>query len=511
MNRRPLSALLAAALAAALAPAARAALLTRARLDALFDGRRPLPAAAVGAPAAARVSALSAVESGSLDAWLANERQVALQKMEANISPAGAAPGTVAASPSRANPDYWYNWRRDAALTMRRIVALYESSSDPATKAKYLRMLTDYAAFVRHEQTVPGPGGLGEPKYGMDGKPFTGPWGRPQDDGPAEEAGTLIELARAFLAAGRTDLAAGLWGDASSGIKADLEYVSHHWQETSFDVWEEVKAHHLDTQIAQRDALREGAWLARRLGDDGAAGWYDEQAAAIDEQLGRYWNAAQGYLDSSLDQDGGLQGKDSGLDSAVILAAIHRLPVDGEALTPDESAAFSVVDPRILATAEALKARFRAEYAINGRPGAPGVAIGRYPEDRYFGGNPWVLLTAAFAQLDYMAADEYIADGKIDVTAADAGFWSDLLGRPVAAGTSWRSGDGAFGAAIQALKSDGDAELACVRLHANPDGSLSEQMDRDSGYMTSARDLTWNYAAMLSALSARDKLAADRR
>jgi glucoamylase len=511
MPRRLLSALLPAALAAALAPAARAAALTRPQLDALFDGRQAFPAAAVDASGAAQLAALSAVESGSLDAWLADERAIALQKMEANISPAGAVPGTVAASPSRANPDYWYNWRRDAALTMRRIVALYESSSDPAAKAKYLKMLTDYAAFVRREQTVPGPAGIGEPKYGMDGKPFTGPWGRPQDDGPAEEAGTLIELARAFIQEGRTDLAAALWGDATSGIKADLEYVSHHWQKTSFGVWEEVKSHHLDTQVAQRDALREGAWLALELGDDGAADWYDAQAAAIDAALDRYWDAAKGYLDSSLDQDGGLQGKGSGLDSAVILAAIHRLPVDGEALTADESEAFSVTDPRILATDEALRSRFRTEYPINERPGAPGVAIGRYPEDRYFGGNPWPLLTAAFAQLDYMAAAEYIAGGKIAVTAADAGFWSDLLGRSVPAGTTWSSGGAGFEAAIRALKADGDAELACVRLHANADGSLSEQMDRNSGYMTSARDLTWNYAALLSALSARDTLAADLR
>jgi hypothetical protein len=35
-------------------------------------------------------------------------------------------------------------------------------------------------------------------------------------------------------------------------------------------------------------------------------------------------------------------------------------------------------------------------------------------------------------------------------------------------------------------------------------------MDRDSGYMTSARDLTWNYASLLSALEARDALREGR-
>ena len=50
--------------------------------------------------------------------------------------------------------------------------------------------------------------------------------------------------------------------ESADGIKGDLEYVSHHWQQTSFDVWEEVKAHHFDTETAQREALLEGAWLA---------------------------------------------------------------------------------------------------------------------------------------------------------------------------------------------------------------------------------------------------------
>ena len=500
-----------AALLAVLPAAARATPPSAAQLDALFDGRRVRAASAVdvssGPRAAGRIAAQT--RAAGLDGWLELERGIALQKMLANVSPPGAAPGSVAASPSHADPDYWYNWRRDAALTMQEVVALYEKSADPARKAAYLKILTDYASFVKKEQAAAtsAPAGLGEPKYNMDGTPYTGPWGRPQDDGPAEEASTLIEMARAFLQAGRKDLAAGLYGDFKTGIKADLEYVSHNWGETSFDVWEEVKAHHLDTQVAQRNALREGAWLARRLGDSGAADWYDEQAAALEQSLGRFWDPQKGYLVSSRDRDGGLDYKSSGLDAAVILAAIHRRPVDGEALPAGEDAAYSATDPRVLATAEALKERFRSEYGINGR--GPGVAIGRYPEDKYFGGNPWFLLTAAFAQLDYMAAKDFRGRGAIPVKDADLAFFRGILGAAggaLKAGATLRAGDPLFDAVLRGLKADGDAELACVRAHAGPDGSLSEQMDRDSGYMTSARDLTWNYASILSALAARDAL-----
>jgi glucoamylase len=67
-----------------------------------------------------------------------------------------------------------------------------------------------------------------------------------------------------------------------------------------------------------------------------------------------------------------------------------------------------------------------------------------------------------------------------------------------------------FGKIIDGLSHDGDLELACVRAHANADGSLSEQINKKTGFMTSAADLTWNYASMLTALQARDALAGAR-
>ncbi|HEX4048054.1 MAG TPA: glycoside hydrolase family 15 protein [Elusimicrobiota bacterium] len=506
MKRRPLffALLLAAAprpfAAFAAAPAPPSAPpLTSAALGALFDGSR----------AAASADAVAVPKDESLDDWLAIERGIALQKMEANISPPGAAPGAVAASPSRSNPDYFYAWRRDAALTMQEVVTLYSQASDPAQKAAYFKMLTDYAAFVRKTQSETTLTGLGEPKFNMDGTPFNGPWGRPQDDAPAEEASTLIYFASVVLKEGNKDLAAQLYGNFASGAKGDLEYVSHHWGETSFDVWEEVKAHHFDSETAQRTALLEGAWLASQLKDDGAPQWYDAQAAQLTTEMGRHWDPEKGYIVSDLDQDGGLQGKNSGLDSAVILAAIHRRPIDDQILSPADDASFSVTDKRVLATAQALKDRFKAEYAINSRPGEPGVAIGRYPEDNYFGGNPWPLLTAAFAQLDYMAGSEFLRAGAIPIEPEDLAFFRDLLPdeadkSALTPGLVLKNGDPLFDKVVDGLKTSGDSFLAEVRAHANPDGSLSEQMDRDTGVMKSANDLTWNYASILSALQARD-------
>ena len=467
---------------------------TSAGLGALFDGTR---------------ASRDAVAVPSLDEWLGLEKSIALQKMEANISPAGAAPGAVAASPSHHDPDYFYHWRRDAALTMQEVVTLYAQASDAGEKARYFKMLTDYASFVRKTQAASTLTGLGEPKFNMDGTPFNGPWGRPQDDAPAEEASTLIYFASVVLKDGNKALARELYGDFAGGAKGDLEYVSHHWGQTSFDVWEEVKARHFDTETAQRVSLLEGAWLASQLKDDGAPQWYRAQAAQLETEMGRHWDPEKGYIVSALDQDAGLQGKTSGLDSAVILAAIHRRPIDDQIMSAADARAFSVTDKRVLATAQALKDKFKAEYAINGRSGEPGVAIGRYPEDSYFGGNPWALLTAAFAQLDYMAGSAYLRQGSIPVEAEDLAFFRDLLPdaadkAALRAGLTLEKGGPLYGQVIDGLKSSGDSFMAEVRAHANPDGSLSEQIDKQNGMMISAKDLTWNYASVLSALQARD-------
>jgi len=45
--------------------------------------------------------------------------------------------------------------------------------------------------------------------------------------------------------------------------------------------------------------------------------------------------------------------------------------------------------------------------------------------------------------------------------------------------------------------------LVRVKFHVDSDGQMSEQMNRWSGYLQGARDLTWSYASFLTALEAR--------
>src|SRR5207237_562886 len=141
-------------------------------------------------------------------------------------------------------------------------------------------------------QTQPNQTDLGEPKYEVDGTIFTGPWGRPQNDSPAIRAVALLHFAETLLSEGRADIVRDLLYNgelpARTVVKADLEYVAHHWSDLSFDAWEEVKAKsHFFNAMMQRRALLEGARLARAMDDHAAANFYLGQAGKIEAQLER--------------------------------------------------------------------------------------------------------------------------------------------------------------------------------------------------------------------------------
>lgn len=60
-----------------------------------------------------------------LDAWLEREEPIAWKALLRNVFPDGTKPGTVVASPSTSEPNYWYQWTRDSALVMRTVVDRY--------------------------------------------------------------------------------------------------------------------------------------------------------------------------------------------------------------------------------------------------------------------------------------------------------------------------------------------------------------------------------------------------
>ena len=431
----------------------------------------------------------------------------AWRRLLLNISPQGAARGVVVASPSKRNPNYFFHWVRDAALVMGTVVTRYERAGNPRDKAEAFALLNDYSARVRKLQLLNTLTGLGEPKYNADGSAFDGPWGRPQNDGPALRAVTFIRFARKLIDEGQVDLAKKLYGRGqAAGIKRDLEYVSHRWSAPCFDYWEEVRGQHFTTLAAQRRAMLDGATLAEALDDPSAAQWYRQQGTALEKKLDEHWDAQKGIFVVTRKRDAGHDYKHSGLDAAVVLAALHA-QVEGDSR-------FSVTDDRILATALKIRQAFQKLYPIN-HNGRPGVAIGRYPEDRYNGngtseGNPWFLATNAFGELYYKAAQAFIKRGSLTITDLNRPFFASVVdeatSKELVVGQSLEKDHPLFRKLIAGLIQNGDGYLQRSLDHGHPNGSFSEQINRYTGYMQGARDLTWSYASLITALQARQAL-----
>lgn len=458
-----------------------------------------------------------------LDQWSEWQAKLAQEKLLQNISPADAVPGTVVAASSRENPNYYYHWVRDAALTLLTIQKLAEK------EPSLWKHVEDFAKLSRSHQLTNAPGGLGEVKFHVDGSPFTAPWGRPQNDGPAIRALVLTQLANYWISTGRghrvrQELYDGAF-PTNTVLKADLEYVSHYWTHPDFDLWEEVQGEHFFTRILQRRTLIEGAKLARRLGDEGAASWYSWQANLMGPQINDHWDESLGLFKSTMRRVGGVDYK-QGIDSSVVLGILAAAREDDNFLP--------LTDPRLSSSVEKLTLLFTELYPINqkNRDIAPG--IGRYPEDRYDGygtnrqGHAWYLITAAFAQYCYDLGQRYYYLGEIKVQNANGPFLARAFsaGAKVGAKAPKKLIDYSKGMAellkgevitraqneeqffqiINGLKSLGDSFLKRIQLHASNSGDISEQFNRYTGKMQGAENLTWSYANFLEAIMSREKL-----
>ena len=439
--------------------------------------------------------------ANDLDKWADSQYQISVVKLLKNVSPDGAGKGAVIASPSRREPDYWFHWVRDGALVMDVVLQMYKNNKQETARAYFLNHLLDFVKFTRINQNSYSPVDLGEPKYFVDGRAYDGPWGRPQNDGPALRARTLIKFAEVLLSEGKTKyVREHLYNNdpRKSVIKRDLEYVAHNWYLPSFDLWEEVKGQHFYTLMVQAVSLLEGADLAIALGDSGAGTFYRRQAELINQRIREHYSTGNPFIVENMHRVEGLNYKHSGLDTATVLAFLHS---SGRYVS-------NYANSYLLSTIKNIEAQFDAIYPINNvrKSGKHALAssFGRYPEDQYFGGNPWFLTSLAIAEHHYVLATQMKHNPKdLLIDAVNRDFYNALLGlngnKSIQAGARIDSRSQFYQVVRQALKAKADAIFARVRHHAGRDGSLDEQLDRQTGYMLSARDLTWSYASYITA------------
>lgn len=426
-----------------------------------------------------------------------------------NVSPKDGLRGSIIASPSRSNPEYYYHWVRDAALVADSLVNIYVDprfQSSPL-KAQVRAFLLDHLQFNSKIQVSSESfKGLGEPKFWVTGLPYTGPWGRPQNDGPALRASNHARILDIALREKWPELKTlvplfyGAKIPADSLIKRDLEFVGHHWRETNFDLWEEVYGMHFYTLLAQRKSLLVGSQVANAYKDGGAAQFYSSQASQISKTLENFWAPSKGFIEATKFQQRG-RGK-SQLDSAVLLAVLHSEIPESQ---------FSVADPRVLSTFLKLKSSFDSIYTVNKNKDY-GTAIGRYPEDTYDGyktnsrGNPWVLTTAASAEFLYRLTLSHIKNKRIVINDVNRNYYSGFgTGLQLKSGQVLTVIDPAYSLILKNLFVEADSYLSRILFHRNADGSLSEQINRETGFMQGAPNLTWSHASIITAKLRRDE------
>lgn len=415
--------------------------------------------------------------------WLDQLHQSSQKKLLSNISRSDTPKGFVVASPSKYEPNYYYHWVRDAALVMKALA--------PELKNTYKeKMMKDYINLVARHQEIYKITDQGEPKFNPNGSSFQEPWGRPQNDGPALRVLALIDYAFSLIEAGQKSyITQKLYAStlpAKTVIKKDLEYVSHNWMKSDFDLWEEVKGTHFYTRMVQRSALLKGAELAKKLNDPLAAKWYLSQASLIDRELKSHWSPEKKYILTTINYAGGLNYKASNLDTSVILAVNH---------TNDLNLSFAHDDSRVIATFNKLVKVFRSKFAIN--QNEKGTALGRYPEDQYYGGHPWFLLTNGAAEYLLKLRKVIQLRGKIEIDDNSQNFYNNLMSRNFKKGVI--TNKKTVTSIAKKLKSYAIDFLLKNKKHMGSDGQMDEQYDQNSGYMVGARDLTWSYASYLSA------------
>ncbi|KAL7747732.1 hypothetical protein RI367_006850 [Sorochytrium milnesiophthora] len=85
---------------------------------------------------------------------------------------------------------------------------------------------------------------------------------------------------------------------------------------------------------------------------------------------------------------------------------------------------------------------------------APG--IGRYPEDQYYGGNPWFSCTLAFAELYYRLLGHARQRNLVTITTTSPAFYRSFLKDKSLKTGVYNSTNARWGRILHSLQAEGD-------------------------------------------------------
>lgn len=378
---------------------------------------------------------------------------------------------TILASPDT-EPDYQYEWVRDASLTISLLLDVVKSNEFDLELDDIQDIIDGFITNHHHYQNICYENNisLGEPKFNKDKSIFEEEWGRPQNDGPALR---VIALSKYYLDYSNdiddeTKLALydGEFPHTESIIKRDLEYICRIYNDKGYDLWEEIIGEHFYTLVVQYRALLEGSCVAILHGDTKASEYYIFIADKIKDKISEF------YLNSRIistknmvihDENGNLTNTDMirKYDMSILLAYIHA-DID--------------IDCTLVNTVLDMIEIFKAMYPINEMLNIS--LCGRYPCDVYFDGNPWVLLTAAVATMVKKVKE---SEFNINIDNRHKDLWKSIS-------------EGNISRMYTDLMT---IESINREVIPNITMSFAEQINKNNIDYVSADRLSWNYVELL--------------
>ena len=108
-------------------------------------------------------------------------------------------------------------------------------------------------------------------------------------------------------------------------------------------------------------------------------------------------------------------------------------------------------------------------------------------------GGAWSLATLGAAEFYYRLANALRRGAHLAIVPANARFRQRLRASEAAPGEDW----------VRLAIERGDTIMRTVQAFTPASGELSEQFDQTTGAQTSAKHLSWSYAAFITAAAAR--------
>jgi glucoamylase len=395
-------------------------------------------------------------------------------------------PGCILAAPSfpadtpGIDEDYVFNWVRDGAITAMEVAR----AELPRLPGGTVQTLNDYVQFADLCYANAQPT-KGHACFSIAGQ--SRPWTE-QNDGPALQSITIL--------AAYDQLDAGTQKTAIELVNANVAFLLQVYRNPTTNLWEEHTGFSFFARAAQLRCFEEV--LATPIPGIDQPGDLQTAIDWLRPALDGHWDGNQ-YISVLADPGHGGQpspqhpvvdGYDPNID--IVQACLYG--------------GVSATDTRLLATVARLRSLWVeggiAFYPINKADAALGLGpmFGRYPGDVYDGdvalpvpgGHPWALSTCNVAELHYRLAGAIRSSGHTPLDDLSAPFFSQ-------SGIDHTTPPAAAAAALVAR---GDAMVGAVVYHSD-NLELSEQFDGTTGYERSVRNLTWSYAAYLSAMRAR--------